>query len=66
MPLIVARQESVRALLSDVPDPPPGLLQTVNDYLDAVNREAASVAVDVIDLHGSVIAARKRAASTTC
>ncbi|SAL31367.1 sensor signal transduction histidine kinase [Caballeronia choica] len=57
MPLIVARQESVRALLSDVPDPPPGLLQTVNDYLDAVNREAASVAVDVIDLHGSVIAA---------
>ena len=57
MPSIVARQESVRALLSDVPDPPPGLLQTVNDYLDAVNREAASVAVDVIDLHGSVIAA---------
>ncbi|MFL9959337.1 histidine kinase [Paraburkholderia nemoris] len=57
IPAIVARQESVRALLSAPPPAPPDLLQTVNTYLEAVNREAGSVAVDVIDLHGSVIAA---------
>jgi len=57
MPAIVARQESVRALLQAASPAPPDLLQTVNAYLDAVNREAGSVAVDVIDLHGSVIAA---------
>ncbi|HXZ09529.1 MAG TPA: histidine kinase dimerization/phospho-acceptor domain-containing protein, partial [Paraburkholderia sp.] len=57
MPAIVARQESVRALLQAASPAPPALLQTVNAYLDAVNREAGSVAVDVIDLHGSVIAA---------
>ncbi|WP_027801996.1 sensor histidine kinase [Paraburkholderia dilworthii] len=57
MPSIVARQESVRALLSAMPDPSAGLLNTVNTYLDAVNREAGSVAVDVIDQHGLVIAA---------
>jgi two-component system C4-dicarboxylate transport sensor histidine kinase DctB len=57
MPSIVARQGSVRELLSAMPDPPAGLLQTVNTYLDAVNHEAGSVAVDVIDQHGSVIAA---------
>ncbi|MFL9859498.1 histidine kinase [Paraburkholderia madseniana] len=57
MPAIVARQESVRALLSAVPPAPPDLLQTVNTYLEAVNRDAGSLAVDVIDLHGSVIAA---------
>ncbi|MBC8742649.1 sensor histidine kinase [Paraburkholderia sp. UCT31] len=57
MPSIVARQESVRALLSAMPHPPAGLLQTVNTYLDAVNREAGSVAVDVIDRHGLVVAA---------
>ncbi|WP_116123451.1 ATP-binding protein [Paraburkholderia sp. BL6669N2] len=57
MPAIVARQESVRALLAASPPVPPDLLQTVNTYLDAVNREAGSLAVDVIDLHGSVIAA---------
>ncbi|MFM0006900.1 ATP-binding protein [Paraburkholderia dipogonis] len=57
MPSIVARQESVRALLGAMPDPAAGLLQTVNTYLDAVNHEAGSVAVDVIDQHGLVIAA---------
>ncbi|MEN8506061.1 MULTISPECIES: histidine kinase [Paraburkholderia] len=57
MPAIVARQESVRALLNAASPAPPELLQTVNTYLEAVNREAGSVAVDVIDLHGSVIAA---------
>jgi two-component system C4-dicarboxylate transport sensor histidine kinase DctB len=40
-----------------MPDPAAGLLQTVNTYLDAVNHEAGSVAVDVIDQHGLVIAA---------
>jgi two-component system C4-dicarboxylate transport sensor histidine kinase DctB len=57
MPAIVARQESVRGLLGTMPDPAAGLLQTVNTYLDAVNHEAGSVAVDVIDQHGLVIAA---------
>ena len=57
MPSIVARQESVRALLGAAPNPPPELLQTVNAYLDAVNRDAGTVAVDVIDPHGLVIAA---------
>jgi two-component system, NtrC family, C4-dicarboxylate transport sensor histidine kinase DctB len=57
MPSIVAKQDSVRALLGAMPDPPAGLLQTVDTYLDAVNHEAGSVAVDVIDRHGLVIAA---------
>ncbi|MFL9920553.1 ATP-binding protein [Paraburkholderia fungorum] len=57
MPSIVARQESVRALLGATPNPPRELLQTVNTYLEDVNREAGSVAVDVIDPHGFVIAA---------
>jgi len=57
MPALVARQESARALLKAEPRAPSDLLQTVNTYLGAVSREAGSLAVDVIDLHGSVIAA---------
>ena len=57
MPAIVARQDSVRALLSATPAEAPARLRTVNAYLEAVNREAGSGAVDVIDLQGAVIAA---------
>jgi len=57
MPAIVARQDSVRALLNAGPHASPALVQGVNTYLEAVNQEAGSVAVDVIDLQGSVIAA---------
>ncbi|WP_233804643.1 sensor histidine kinase [Paraburkholderia sp. HP33-1] len=57
MPAIVARQDSVRALLNAGPRAAPELVHTVNTYLEAVNQEAGSVAVDVIDLQGSVIAA---------
>jgi two-component system C4-dicarboxylate transport sensor histidine kinase DctB len=56
MPSIVAKQDSVRALLGAMPNPPAVLLQTVNTYLEAVNREAGTVAVDVIDQQGLVIA----------
>jgi two-component system C4-dicarboxylate transport sensor histidine kinase DctB len=57
MPAIVARQDSVRALLNAGPHASRELTQGVNTYLEAVNQEAGSVAVDVIDLQGSVIAA---------
>ncbi|MBP0590344.1 sensor histidine kinase [Paraburkholderia sp. LEh10] len=57
MPAIVARQDSVRALLGAGPAASPELLREVNAYLQAVNDEAGSLAVDVIDLQGSVIAA---------
>ncbi|MGU7770193.1 sensor histidine kinase [Burkholderia sp. MR1-5-21] len=57
MPALIARQDSVRALLKTAPHAAPGLLQTVNTYLEAVNRDAGSGAADVIDLQGSVIAA---------
>ncbi|WP_321873848.1 sensor histidine kinase [Burkholderia ubonensis] len=57
LPALVARQDGVRALLKAPPDESPDLLHTVNTYLEAVNRDAGSGAVDVIDLQGSVIAA---------
>ncbi|KVD68670.1 sensor histidine kinase [Burkholderia ubonensis] len=57
LPALVARQDGVRALLKASPDESPDLLHTVNTYLEAVNRDAGSGAVDVIDLQGSVIAA---------
>ncbi|KVL91183.1 sensor histidine kinase [Burkholderia stagnalis] len=57
MPVLIARQDSVRALLKATPHDAPGLLHTVNTYLEAVNRDAGSGAADVIDLQGSVIAA---------
>ncbi|SIT51498.1 C4-dicarboxylate transport sensor protein dctB [Paraburkholderia piptadeniae] len=57
MPAIVARQDSVRALLGAGPGATPELLHEVDTYLEAVNNDAGSLAVDVIDLQGSVIAA---------
>ena len=57
MPAIVARQDSVRALLAAAPHPSPDLLHAVNSYLEAVNRDAGSMATYVIDREGSVIAA---------
>ncbi|RQS62981.1 sensor histidine kinase [Burkholderia sp. Bp8963] len=57
MPALIARQDSVRALLKATRDATPDLLHTVNTYLEAVNRDAGSGAADVIDLQGSVIAA---------
>ncbi|RQR50613.1 sensor histidine kinase [Burkholderia sp. Bp9125] len=57
MPVLIARQDSVRALLKATPHDAPALLHTVNTYLEAVNRDAGSGAADVIDLQGSVIAA---------
>ena len=45
-------RKACATLLSACPIARPRLLPAVNDYLDAVNHEAGSVAVDVIDLHG--------------
>ncbi|RAR61129.1 two-component system C4-dicarboxylate transport sensor histidine kinase DctB [Paraburkholderia unamae] len=57
VPALVARQDSVRALLNAPPNEKAGLLPAVNTYLEAVNRDVGSGAVDVIDAHGTVIAA---------
>ncbi|MEM5366859.1 ATP-binding protein [Paraburkholderia azotifigens] len=57
MPAIVARQDSVRALLGAGPRASPEIVHEVDTYLEAVNRDAGSLAVDVIDLQGEVIAA---------
>ncbi|KWO67828.1 sensor histidine kinase [Burkholderia territorii] len=57
LPGLVARQDGVRALLRAAPQDRPALAHSVNTYLEAVNRDAGSGAVDVIDLHGEVIAA---------
>ncbi|MBU9546968.1 sensor histidine kinase [Burkholderia multivorans] len=57
LPALVARQDSVRALLKASPQQARDLLHPVDVYLEAVNRDAGSGAVDVIDLHGDVIAA---------
>jgi two-component system C4-dicarboxylate transport sensor histidine kinase DctB len=57
LPALVARQDGVRALLKAAPHDAPTLVHAVNTYLEAVNRDAGSGAVDVIDLRGEVIAA---------
>ncbi|HGO6121889.1 TPA: ATP-binding protein [Burkholderia cepacia] len=57
LPGLVARQDRVRAMLKAAPHEAPELVHTVNTYLEAVNRDAGSGAVDVIDLQGDVIAA---------
>lgn len=57
VPALVARQDSVRALLKASPEEAAGLVRGVNAYLEAVNRDVGSGAVDVIDAHGEVIAA---------
>ncbi|WP_321960618.1 ATP-binding protein [Paraburkholderia sp. J7] len=57
VPALVARQDSVRALLKSSPDEARGMLPAVNAYLEAVNNDVGSGAVDVIDAHGTVIAA---------
>lgn len=57
MPAIVARQDSVRAMLGAGSRASPDLVREVDTYLEAVNNDAGSLAVDVIDLQGEVIAA---------
>ncbi|SPB17185.1 two-component regulatory system sensor kinase [Caballeronia novacaledonica] len=57
LPAIAARQDSIKALLEAPPGARRALLPAVNGYLQAVNDDAGSVAVDVIDLNGDVIAA---------
>ncbi|MEM5315333.1 ATP-binding protein [Paraburkholderia sp. JHI869] len=57
VPALVARQDSVRALLKASPDEARGMLPAVDAYLEAVNNDVGSGAVDVIDAHGTVIAA---------
>jgi len=57
LPAIAARQDSIKTLLGAPPDARRALLPAVDDYLEAVNKDAGSVAVDVIDLNGDVIAA---------
>ena len=57
VPALVARQDSVRALLKASPDEARAMLPAVNAYLEAVNRDVGSGAADVIDAHGTVIAA---------
>jgi two-component system C4-dicarboxylate transport sensor histidine kinase DctB len=57
LPAIAARQDSIKTLLAASPDARRALLPAVNGYLEAVNADAGSVAVDVIDLNGDVIAA---------
>src|SRR5690242_10135746 len=57
LPAIAARQDSFRILLEAPRDSRRALLPAVDSYLEAVNRDAGSVAVDVIDLNGDVIAA---------
>ncbi|MCO8627050.1 sensor histidine kinase [Burkholderia multivorans] len=57
LPALVARQDSVRALLKASQQQARDLLHPVDVYLEAANRDAGSGAVDIIDLHGDVIAA---------
>ncbi|MDI9708971.1 hypothetical protein QM281_17860, partial [Acinetobacter baumannii] len=57
LPGLVARQDGVRAMLKAAPNDAPERVHAVNTYLEAVNRDAGSGAVDVIDLQGDVIAA---------
>ncbi|QGZ58134.1 ATP-binding protein [Paraburkholderia acidiphila] len=57
VPALVARQDSVRALLKATPDEARAMLPSVDAYLEAVNNDVGSGAVDVIDAHGTVIAA---------
>ncbi|KXU87020.1 histidine kinase [Caballeronia megalochromosomata] len=57
LPAIASRQDSIKTLLEAPPGARRALLPAVNGYLEAVNRDAGSVAVDVIDLNGDVIAA---------
>ncbi|WP_035513119.1 sensor histidine kinase [Paraburkholderia nodosa] len=57
VPALVARQDSVRALLKAPPAEARGMLPAVDAYLEAVNNDVGSGAVDVIDAHGTVIAA---------
>jgi two-component system, NtrC family, C4-dicarboxylate transport sensor histidine kinase DctB len=57
LPALAARQDSVKTLLEAPRDSRRALLPAVNGYLEAVNKDAGSVAVDVIDLNGDVIAA---------
>ncbi|PYE24332.1 two-component system C4-dicarboxylate transport sensor histidine kinase DctB [Paraburkholderia silvatlantica] len=57
VPALVARQDSVRALLKASPDEAHGMLPAVDMYLEAVNNDVGSGAVDVIDAHGTVVAA---------
>ncbi|TDG10137.1 sensor histidine kinase [Paraburkholderia guartelaensis] len=57
VPALVARQDSVRALLKAPPAEAHGMLPAVDAYLEAVNNDVGSGAVDVIDAHGTVIAA---------
>ncbi|MGN6648817.1 sensor histidine kinase [Trinickia sp.] len=57
MPAIVARQDSVQALLAAAPHASAPLQHEVDTYLEAVNRDAGSLATYVIDRHGAVIAA---------
>ncbi|TDQ97530.1 sensor histidine kinase [Paraburkholderia silvatlantica] len=57
VPALVARQDSVRALLKASPDEAHGMLPAVDTYLEAVNNDVGSGAVDVIDAHGTVVAA---------
>ncbi len=57
VPALVARQDSVRALLGASPEGAARLTHAVNAYLEAVNRDVGSGAVDVINADGSVIAA---------
>lgn len=57
MPAIVARQDSVQALLAAAPPAAASLQHGVDTYLEAVNRDAGSLATYVIDRNGSVIAA---------
>ncbi|MCP3722443.1 ATP-binding protein [Paraburkholderia sp. CNPSo 3272] len=57
VPALVARQDSVRALLKASPNEARGMLLAVDAYLEAVNNDVGSGAVDVIDAHGTVVAA---------
>ncbi|MEX3980092.1 ATP-binding protein [Paraburkholderia sp. EG287A] len=57
VPALVARQDSVRALLKAPPAEARGMLPAVDAYLEAVNNDVGSGAVDVIDAHGTVVAA---------
>ncbi|HEX7909302.1 MAG TPA: ATP-binding protein [Paraburkholderia sp.] len=57
VPSIVARQDSVHALLRAQSSAQPALAPAVDTYLAAVNREAGSVAVYLIEPDGTVIAA---------
>ncbi|WP_233887911.1 sensor histidine kinase [Paraburkholderia flagellata] len=57
VPALVARQDSVRALLKASPDEARGMLPAVDTYLAAVNDDVGSGAVDVIDAQGTVLAA---------